>query len=35
MIGDCDAVFVDLSDSRPNVLYEAGFAEALGCAVSQ
>lgn len=30
MIRESDAVIVDPSDSRPNVLYEAGYAEALG-----
>ena len=29
MIAQAEAVFVDLSDSEPNVLYEAGFAHAL------
>jgi hypothetical protein len=30
MIGSSSAVIVDLSESKPNVLYETGFAHALG-----
>jgi hypothetical protein len=29
MIRDCTAMIVDLSEARPNVLYEAGYAHAL------
>ncbi|OGO37528.1 MAG: hypothetical protein A2Z03_09030 [Chloroflexi bacterium RBG_16_56_8] len=29
LIHACDAVVVDLSEAKPNVLYEAGFAHAL------
>jgi len=35
MIKAADAIVADLSDSRPNVLHEVGFAEALGKTVIQ
>ena len=35
MIRAAKAVVADLSDSRPNVLHEVGFAEALGKPVIQ
>ena len=28
-LGDCDALIVDLSEAKPNVMYEAGFGHAL------
>lgn len=30
LIGESAAVVIDLSEARPNVLYEAGYAHALG-----